>query len=531
MDSKQQFNSNYAALNQLAEEALSENWITQQLVDDLSKVEQQQADDLFSQPVSDSIKRPLIVAFFGGTGTGKSSLLNRLAGKNIAKTGVVRPTSLEVTLYLHKSIELANLPDELPLDLINISTHDDDDKKAIAWLDMPDFDSTETANHELVNLWLPYIDWLVYVVSPERYQDDSGWQILQQRSHRHRWLFVMNHWDEGSDIQFDDFKNKLLGNGIKDPVVLRTSCVEPRPQKEIDDDFSQLENTIHQAIKTYGLELLQSSGLRARINDLLDFASAFKNVIGNQQQWQQGKTILAETGEQRIEAVAKTLQGSINAITMPIIDQESQSLWFFKRQQSSSLGEPVTMVKNSISHHSLAMLDDLSTELPLATKLNAVDALSTSFKGFGEEGHSVLTASLESNLIEALATPGTAIQRFFVKLTGLLAWLLPLLTAIWVAFHLFSAYLQGTTESGEFLGLDFAIHSGLLIGASWLIPFIIHRKLQPSLAKTTRKGLLNGVDAAKSMLTDSIERRFNQAQLRYQSINQRLDGIIAQLDT
>ena len=37
-------------------------------------------------------ERPLVVGLFGGTGVGKSSLLNRLAGSDIARTGVVRPT-------------------------------------------------------------------------------------------------------------------------------------------------------------------------------------------------------------------------------------------------------------------------------------------------------------------------------------------------------------------------------------------------------------------------------------------------------
>ncbi len=526
MDSKQQFLNNFTELNQLARNALNDNWISQQLVDDLGKVEQQQADDLFSQPVSDSLKRPLIVAFFGGTGTGKSSLLNRLAGANIAKTGVVRPTSLEVTLYLHQSIELANLPGELPLDLINISTHDDDAKKAIAWLDMPDFDSTETANHELVKLWLPYIDWLVYVVSPERYQDDSGWQILLQRSHRHHWLFVMNHWDEGSNVQLDDFRHKLLGSGIKDPVVLRTSCAVP--PMAIEDDFNQLEDTIQQAIKEYGLELLQSSGLKARMNDLLEFASAFKNAIGDEEQWNQGKDILQKTGEQRIGALAKSLQASINLATLATIDHESQPFWSFNKQPGN-IGEPAALVKNSISRHSLAMLDDLATELPMATKLNTRDALATAFKGFAKEGHSILTKSLENSLLEALATPGTAIQRFLVKLTRLFAWLLPLLSTSWAAFHLFSTYLKGTTESGAFLGMDFAIHSGLLIGVSWLIPFIIHRKLQPSLAKTARNGLMEGIESAKPKLSNNIEERFNQAWIQQKSINQRLDNIITQL--
>ncbi len=516
------FNANFAALNQLAEEEMAAGWINEQLLRQLHQIEQQQPDDLFTKPGT----RPLIVAFFGGTGTGKSSLLNRMAGTNIARTGIVRPTSHEVTLYLHRSIELANLPTELPLDLINISYHDDADKKLIAWLDTPDFDSTETTNRELVEQWLPYIDWLVYVVSPERYQDDSGWQILLQRSQRHHWLFVMNHWDEGTEVQFEDFKNKLITAGIDKPVILRTSCAET----PLKDDFDQLEATIGRAIKEYGLTLLKSLGLQVKINDLSEFANAFRDHTGSQQQWEQAKLNLDNIRIERITELTNSLKTSINAATLSMIDQESQSFQLFKTPGQMLL-EPESMVKSSISTRSLSILNDIATELPLVTRLNSLDALTTYFNGFPDEGRAIITATLEASLEQALARPGTALQRFLYKTSGLFAWLLPLVAAIWAGFHLVSAYLKGTTETGEFLGSDFAIHSLLLIAICWFIPFILHRKVQPSLAKTARQGLLNGAKNAKSKLTDIIEERFSQALLQRKSIRQRLDIIIAKLSS
>lgn len=69
--------------------------------------------------------RPLIVAFMGGTGVGKSALLNRLAGKPIAKSGVARPTSKEITIFHHQNITLP----QLPLTDIRVANHDDDSQK------------------------------------------------------------------------------------------------------------------------------------------------------------------------------------------------------------------------------------------------------------------------------------------------------------------------------------------------------------------------------------------------------------------
>ena len=43
---------------------------------------------------------------------------------------------------------------------------------------MPDFDSIDQNNRHLVLEWLPHIDVLIYVVSPERYRDEKAWRLL-----------------------------------------------------------------------------------------------------------------------------------------------------------------------------------------------------------------------------------------------------------------------------------------------------------------------------------------------------------------
>jgi len=74
----------HLALTQWAQEARQAGWINDRELARLQQVEQQQAETLFQGQG----ERPLIVAFFGGTGVGKSSLLNRLAGGEIARVGV-----------------------------------------------------------------------------------------------------------------------------------------------------------------------------------------------------------------------------------------------------------------------------------------------------------------------------------------------------------------------------------------------------------------------------------------------------------
>ena len=193
-----------------AEQAAASGWINQSAARDLAEIDARTPETL----VGRSAGRPLIVAFMGGTGVGKSSLLNRLASQEIARTGIERPTSKEVTLYHHRAIQIQQLPEKLPLEQIRMAYHDDDFKKNLIWIDMPDFDSTEQHNKEIVMTWLPYIDLLIYVVSPERYRDNKAWRLLLAEGNRHAWIFVLNQWDRGDVVQFDDFKTQLSQAGF-----------------------------------------------------------------------------------------------------------------------------------------------------------------------------------------------------------------------------------------------------------------------------------------------------------------------------
>jgi putative ribosome biogenesis GTPase RsgA len=96
-----------------AKKANQQDWITSQQRDALDSADMAQ----FAQEM---LSRPMLIAFMGGTGVGKSSLLNRLAGRAIAKSGIARPTSREVTVFHHRDVTLPSLP----LRGVTVSNHD-----------------------------------------------------------------------------------------------------------------------------------------------------------------------------------------------------------------------------------------------------------------------------------------------------------------------------------------------------------------------------------------------------------------------
>ncbi len=51
------------------------------------------------------LESPLVIATFGGTGTGKSTLVNALIGQEASESGRQRPTTIMPVLLIHPDIE------------------------------------------------------------------------------------------------------------------------------------------------------------------------------------------------------------------------------------------------------------------------------------------------------------------------------------------------------------------------------------------------------------------------------------------
>jgi tRNA U34 5-carboxymethylaminomethyl modifying GTPase MnmE/TrmE len=252
-----------------ARDAQNAGWLSHEDIAPLAALENRSPATLFDG----STHRPLVVAFFGGTGVGKSTLLNRLAGQEIARTGVERPTSREVSIYLHESLHIRQLPKGFPIDRVRTAYHRDEQRRQVLWIDMPDIDSTEQDNRELVIEWLPHIDVLIYVVSPERYRDDKGWRLLRAHGHEHAWLFVMNQWDRGQAVQLDDFAKLLGQGGFLDPLILRTDCRENAELRK-PDDFARLQEIIQSLAEIHVIEQLEIRAMDQRYKDLASALSA-----------------------------------------------------------------------------------------------------------------------------------------------------------------------------------------------------------------------------------------------------------------
>ncbi|MDD5274678.1 MAG: 50S ribosome-binding GTPase [Methylovulum sp.] len=470
-----------------AERACSLGWFGKEAAQQLAELETRTPESLFNQTDS----RPLIVAFMGGSGVGKSTLLNRLAGKPIAHTGVERPTSREVTLFHHSSVAMQQLPGQFPITQIKIAQHEEESKKNLIWIDMPDFDSTEQSNKQLVLQWLPHIDVLIYVVSPERYRDEKAWQILLAEGARHAWLFVLNQWDRGQEEQYDDFKQQLHKAGFYEPIIFKTACTE---NLQIDE-FAALEETITALATSHVIEQLEQRGLHLRKQELVQKLCAIGQLLGNGETFQQAPTLWHKQWQE----TTKLLQ---QGFTWPL----QQAAAYYAEHAADLLASERTAYNALWDAWAQARFDDALDDLVLAVDQLGIPVipLKNQLLLVREKAGKITQTQIELGARQALANPGNVFQRGFLKCMRLCEITLPLAAMSWVGYQVFVGYYHSNMTNMHYLGADFAIHSSLLIAMTWLAPYFILKKAQPSLKKAALGGLNRGLTNALSIIDSEV---------------------------
>jgi len=492
--------------------------------------------DLFS-----SEERPLVVGLFGGTGVGKSSLLNRLAGADIARTGVVRPTSMEITAYLHSDIQLDKLPQHFVSDRFSDNRHVVDRFANVMWVDMPDFDSAETENREQVLQWLPHIDLLIYVVTPERYKDAEGWRMMLENGYRHAWLFVLNQWDRAEPVQYKDFIGLLESTGFKAPQVFRTVCVGEHEE----DEFSSMLDLIESLASHNVIAHLQERGWIQRLNAVRAGLQIHSKTLGNT-----GRIGIDASISQRWQeleaASAAHLDAPFKAHSALFEEDKSNAVVTALKSFGSSASD--TDIASNIARRTgtnelwddwlSVRLQDSVNQMRLADDEHGIpNTVLSSIEDIDEKELSgTMTRHFDKAVAAAIDTPGPRWRRFIVALAGWLKILLPVAALLWVTWRVISGFIAGAEDRSAYVGLDFMVNGLLLAGVGWLIPVIIEKILKPSLPdavyRLLHQGLKDGLDEIQQRTAAEVA-SVKKTRKRYQTTCQQLeqeihDFIIAQ---
>lgn len=180
----------------------------------------------------------LTIGILGGTGVGKSTLMNALAGAKIASTSHRRPHTDHVLIYKHEdagplpALELEKLPWQ-------VFSHRQDAVKQVLLCDLPDFDSLMGEHRDRVVRFMEHLDVLVWVTSLEKYGDSRFYEFLQAAPKaKQNFIFVMNKIDllfqgEPPERGYNElnravatFEEHIRNQGVDDPLLFALSAQE-----------------------------------------------------------------------------------------------------------------------------------------------------------------------------------------------------------------------------------------------------------------------------------------------------------------
>lgn len=173
-----------------------------------------------------------VLALAGGTGVGKSTLLNAIAGSNVSPASARRPTTSEAIAWVPSSRgrELAGLLQWLGI--VEVREHSGGALVDVAILDLPDFDSIAREHRERVDALLPRVDAVAWIVDPEKYKDHiihAGY-LREYAPRIRRQIVVLNRSDllgpaDASRVA-EDMRHHLRTDGAGDIEVVTTRAKE-----------------------------------------------------------------------------------------------------------------------------------------------------------------------------------------------------------------------------------------------------------------------------------------------------------------
>lgn len=251
------------------------------------------------QPLSSLVERTrirslypedvLVVALAGGTGSGKSSLLNALTGEELVPTGGMRPTTSEPAAAVPSSVgpRLDGF-----LDYIVVGQRHRYDGLPMCLIDLPDTDSVEAGHREEVDRLLPLVDLVVWVTDPEKYRDARLHHdyLGPLSGHSAQFVVVLNQIDRLDPTQLeqvrDDLATAMRDDGLTEtPLVPIAAAPAAGPPFGIEDLVGVLE-AMRASRKTVAENL--ATGIALTVDELvaeagagIDFDERAEDVLGD----------------------------------------------------------------------------------------------------------------------------------------------------------------------------------------------------------------------------------------------------------
>jgi hypothetical protein len=173
----------------------------------------------------------LTVVLAGGTGAGKSSLINALAGAAIAETSLLRPTTTKPCVYHHRDVAPSSLPVALTAEAVFVP-HNHAPLRSKVIVDTPDLDSFATHHRAATRALLKAAGLVLYVFTPQNYRDERTWAVLREEKRFSACAAVLNKVDLVTSVELEaiaeDLRRGFACLGLPEIRMFRTVALATR---------------------------------------------------------------------------------------------------------------------------------------------------------------------------------------------------------------------------------------------------------------------------------------------------------------
>ena len=249
----------------------------------------------------ESWEAPLLVVVGGGTGGGKSTLVNSLVGNAVAATGVVRPTTSSPTMLVHPG-DMPWFSDQRVLPGLPRVTKPDSRggrggarqlhvvashamPAGVAVLDAPDVDSVRTDNRDLAELLLDAADVWVWMVTARTYADEASMAYLRRAARRRTVVAVVAsqvHERETEEV-VADLRRKLAAERLGDVALFVVPLARVVGQRLPDWAVSEVRDWVRSLAKAEERDRLRRQTLEGALDDIAHEAEPLLLAVGDEQ--------------------------------------------------------------------------------------------------------------------------------------------------------------------------------------------------------------------------------------------------------